>query len=111
MHHQNPVVPPESGVHLQNPVCTYSVIVLPGHGCVNNGDTAVWTMGHDCVQVPGYVEGHPWNKRQWNFNRNSNISIQENAFENVVCKKWRPFCLGVIKERRNLHFLGDIPDR
>ena len=25
MHHQNPVVPPESGVHRQNPVCTYSV--------------------------------------------------------------------------------------
>ena len=28
MHHQNPVVPPESGVHPQNPVCTYSVILL-----------------------------------------------------------------------------------
>ena len=26
MHHQNPVVPPESGVHPQNPVCTYSVV-------------------------------------------------------------------------------------
>ena len=25
MHHQNPVVPPESGIHPQNPVCTYSV--------------------------------------------------------------------------------------
>ena len=25
MNHQNPVVPPESGVHPQNPVCTYSV--------------------------------------------------------------------------------------
>ena len=25
MHQQNPVVPPESGVHPQNPVCTYSV--------------------------------------------------------------------------------------
>ena len=25
MHHQNPVVPSESGVHPQNPVCTYSV--------------------------------------------------------------------------------------
>ena len=25
MHHQNPVVPPESGAHPQNPVCTYSV--------------------------------------------------------------------------------------
>ena len=26
------------------------------------------------------------NKLPWNFNRNSNIFIQENAFENVVCK-------------------------
>ena len=26
------------------------------------------------------------NKLQWNFNRNSNIYIQEIAFENVVCK-------------------------
>ena len=32
----------------------------PGHGCVNNGSTAVSTMGHGCVQVPGCVEGHPW---------------------------------------------------
>ena len=30
------------------------------HGCVNNWCTAVWTMGHGCVQVPGCVEGHPW---------------------------------------------------
>ena len=29
MHHQNPVVPPESGVHPQNPVCTYSVPMRP----------------------------------------------------------------------------------
>ena len=26
------------------------------------------------------------NKVQWNFNRNSNIFIQENAFQNVVCE-------------------------
>ena len=30
MHHQNPVVPPESGVHPQNPVCTYSVDLWSG---------------------------------------------------------------------------------
>ena len=34
------------------------------------------------------------NKHQWNFNRNSNIFIQENAFE-VSSAKWRPFCLGL----------------
>ena len=26
------------------------------------------------------------NKLQWNLNRNSNIFIQENAFESVVCE-------------------------
>ena len=26
------------------------------------------------------------NKIKWNFNHNSNIFIQENAFENVVCE-------------------------
>ena len=30
--------------------------------------------------------GHFRNKLQWNFNRNSNIFIQENAFESVVCE-------------------------
>ena len=30
---------------------------------------------------PDYLAGN-----QWNFNRNSNIFIQENAFENVVWK-------------------------
>ena len=27
------------------------------------------------------------NKLQWNFSRNSNIFIHENAFESVVCEK------------------------
>ena len=31
MHHQNPVVPSESGVHPQNPVCTYSVNMTMNH--------------------------------------------------------------------------------
>ena len=26
------------------------------------------------------------NKLQWNFNRNSNIFIQENTFESLVCE-------------------------
>ena len=40
------------------------------------------------------------NKLQWNFNRNSNVFIQENALENVVCEMAfilsRPQC---VKER------------
>ena len=40
----------------------------------------------------------PWgNKLQWNFNRNSNIFIEENTFENVVCEMLfissRPQCV------------------
>ena len=31
MHQQNPVVPSESGVHPQNPVCTYSVSIRTRH--------------------------------------------------------------------------------
>ena len=40
------------------------------------------------------------NKLQWNFNRNSDISIQENAFESVVCEMAaflsRPQCVNSI---------------
>ena len=64
------------------------------HGCVNNGCTAVWTMGHGCVQVPGCVEGHPWywlivnwivieHKHQWKWNQNTIIAVQINALENI----------------------------
>ena len=34
----------------------------------------------------GYCQLDPWNKLQWNFNQNTNIFIQENAYENVVCE-------------------------
>ena len=41
------------------------------------------------------------NKLQWNFNRNSNIFIQENALEHVVCEMAsilsRPQCVNVTK--------------
>ena len=45
----------------------------------------------------------PLGKLQWNFNRNSNIFIEENTFENVVCEmlfisSW-PQC---VKENRHL---------
>ena len=33
------------------------------------------------------------NRFQWNVNQNSNIFIEENMFENVICRWW-PFCLG-----------------
>ena len=41
---------------------------------------------------PNFVNKTLRNKLQWNFNRNSNILIRKNTFENVVWKWW-PFCL------------------
>ena len=43
------------------------------------------------------------NKLQWNFDRNSNIFIHENAFESVVCEMAaamlsRPQCVNAVKE-------------
>ena len=41
----------------------------------------------------------PWNKLQWNFNRNSESFIQENVFESVVCEMAailsRPQCVKI----------------
>ena len=38
---------------------------------------------NQCWHIVNWTIG---NKFQWNFNRNSNIFIQENAFENVLCQ-------------------------
>ena len=46
-----------------------------------------WTTSHYLNQCWNIVNWTLSNKLQWNFNRNSNIFIQENALENVVCKK------------------------
>ena len=35
-------------------------------------------------------------KLKWNFNLNSNISIQENAYENIVCELVAFFVQGEI---------------
>ena len=50
---------------------------------------------HQCWNIVNWTLG---NKLQWNFNRNSNIFIEENTFENVVCEmlpissrpQWKP---------------------
>ena len=59
------------------------LIVLPWHGCVNNGGTAVWTMGHGCVQVPGCVEGHPWISSTCNVSHKMVLLI---LFGQILCK-------------------------
>ena len=41
---------------------------------------------HICVTRPQWVNWILGNKLQWNFNRNSNIFVQEIAFENGVCE-------------------------
>ena len=50
-------------------------------------------LGSDNGLLPGRHQAITWtnagihgNKLQWNFNWNSYIFIQENAFENVVCE-------------------------
>ena len=53
---------------------------------------------NQCWNIVNWTLG---NKHQWNFNRNSNIFIEENTFENVVCEMLfissRPQC---VKTRR-----------
>ena len=47
MHQQNPVVPPESGVHPQNPVCTYSVNMRRIHNLIDDKSSLVQVMFDD----------------------------------------------------------------
>ena len=52
-------------------------------------------------QVLEYYSFDPW-EQTWNFNQNSNILIQENAFESVVCKMASIcLCLNVLKNWDN----------
>ena len=65
----------------------------------------IWTYA-------GILLIRPRNKLQWKFNRNSNIFIQENALENVVCQM-ASICLGlnVLKMhiRKNSYILSYFP--
>ena len=69
---------------------------------MDNGLTHWGRVTHICVGKPSHYLNKCWiivnwtttNKLQWNFNRNSNIFIQENAFENVVCEM-ASICLGL----------------
>ena len=73
--------------------------------CINSmrpSDAYMHLIGSIVWTAPSHYLNHCWNivnwtlgnKLQWNFNRNSNIFIQENAFENVVCKM-ASICLGL----------------
>ena len=60
------------------------------HICVSK----LTIIGSDNGLAPNHYLNQWWNivnwtlrnKLQWNFNRNSNIFIEENTFENVVCE-------------------------
>ena len=62
------------------------------HICVSNLNSIGSDNG---LSAPSHYQNQCWNivkrtlrnKLQWNFNRNSNIFIQEIAFESVVCEK------------------------
>ena len=58
-----------------------------------------------CWNIVNWTLG---NKLQWNYNRNSNIFIEENAFENVVCEMMfissRPQCVKVKSKSKYKRF-------
>ena len=56
MHQQNPVVPPESGVHPQNPVCTYSVLYSSSK-CLVQQNIFILKLGLGCKQLSDGVNG------------------------------------------------------
>ena len=47
---------------------------------------AWWARSHYLNQCWNIVKWNCRNKLQWNLQQNSHIFIQENAFENIVCK-------------------------
>ena len=61
-------------------------------------------IGSDNGLSPERRQAIIWTKLQWNFNQNSNIFIQENAFENVICEMTsilsRPQCVNRKRKRR-----------
>ena len=81
-------------IHLQSNQENVGLLVQ----CVNS-----LIIGSENGLAPSHYLNQSWNivnlilrdKLQWNANRNSYIVSQENACENVVCRKWRPFCLGL----------------
>ena len=60
----------------------------------DNGLSPAWTApSHYLNQYWNAVNWTVRKKLQWNFNRNSNIFIQEMDLK-ISSAKWRPFCLG-----------------
>ena len=67
--------------HLPSRACNHKSL------CALEQDLHAWTApSHHLNQRWNIVNWTLGNKLQWNFNRNSNIFIEENTFENVVCE-------------------------
>ena len=65
---------------------THICVVELGHHWFRQWLVACSVPSHYLNQCWNIVNWTVRNKLHWNFNRNSNIFIQEIAFENVVCK-------------------------
>ena len=65
---------------------THICVVEMGHHRFRKWLVACSAPSHYLNQCWNIVNWTLRNKLQWTFNRNSNIFIQEIAFENVVCK-------------------------
>ena len=83
------------------------------HICVCNltiigSDNGLSAPSHYLNQCWNTVNWTPSNKLQWNVNRNSYIFIQENPFENVVCKMAailsRPQCV-ILSDTFTTHYI------
>ena len=64
-------------------ICVSKLTIIGSDNGLSPGrhQAIIWTIAD--WNIVNWTHG---NKLQWNFNRNSNIFIQENAFENVVCE-------------------------
>ena len=72
-------------------ICVGNLTIIGSDNGLSSGRSA---PSHYLNQCRNIINWSLRNKLQWHFNRNSNIFIQENAFENVVCEM-ATICLGL----------------
>ena len=69
-------------------------------------------LTHICITQPQWVYRNPRNNFQCNLKRNTCIFLQENAFENVVCKmaviSYRPRCV-TTTDNVQLWMIHEVP--
>ena len=65
-------------------ICVGHLTIIGSDNGLSPGRRQAIIWSNQCWNIINWTLG---NKLQWNFNRNSNIFIQEIAFESVVCEK------------------------